>query len=42
MTIPGDEMFNYSANRELESSANVKALEAFFIENSIIYFKFFF
>ena len=36
MTIPGDEMFNYSANRELESSAKVKALEALLIEKGVI------
>ena len=36
MTIPGDEMFNYSANRELESSAKVKALEALLIEKGVL------
>ena len=36
MTIPGDEIFNYSANRELESSAKVKALEALLIEKGVL------
>ena len=36
MTIPGDEMFNYSANREIESSAKVKALEALLIEKGVL------
>ena len=36
MTIPGDEMFNYSANRELESAAKVNALEALLIEKGVL------
>ena len=36
MTIPGDEMFNYSANREIESAAKVNALEALLIEKGIL------
>ena len=36
MTIPGDEMFNYSANREIESAAKVNALEALLIEKGVL------
>ena len=36
MTIPGDEMFSYSANRELESAAKVNALEALLIEKGVL------
>jgi nitrile hydratase len=36
MSIPGDEQFNYSPNRELESAAKVRALEALLIEKGII------
>lgn len=36
MSIPGDEQFNYSSNRELESAAKVRALEALLIEKGII------
>jgi nitrile hydratase subunit alpha len=36
MSIPGDEQFNYSANRELESAAKVRALESLLIEKGII------
>ncbi|MFH7242504.1 MAG: nitrile hydratase subunit alpha [Spirulina sp.] len=36
MSIPGDEIFNYSPNRELESAAKVRALEALLIEKGII------
>ncbi|WOD39626.1 nitrile hydratase subunit alpha [Nodosilinea sp. E11] len=34
--MPGDEQFNYSSNRELESAAKVRALEALLIEKGII------
>ena len=36
MTIPGGEMFNYSANREIESAAKVNALEALLIEKGVL------
>ena len=36
MTIPGDEMFSYSANRELESAAKVNALEALLIQKGVL------
>lgn len=36
MTIPGDEMFAYSANRELVSAAKVRALEALLIEKGVL------
>ena len=36
MSIPGDEIFSYSPNRELESAAKVRALEALLIEKGII------
>lgn len=36
MTIPGDEMFNYSANREIESAAKVNALEALLIQKGVL------
>jgi nitrile hydratase len=36
MSIPGDDQFNYSSNRELESAAKVRALEALLIEKGII------
>ncbi len=36
MSIPGDEQFSYSPNRELESAAKVRALEALLIEKGII------
>lgn len=36
MTIPGDEMFSYSPNRELESAAKVNALEALLIEKGVL------
>lgn len=36
MTIPGDEMFSYDANRELYNAAKVRALEALLIEKGII------
>lgn len=36
MTIPGDEMFAYSPNRELESAAKVRALEALLIQKGVL------
>ncbi len=36
MTIPEDEMFNYSANREVESAAKVNTLEALLIEKGVL------
>ncbi|NMF85050.1 nitrile hydratase subunit alpha [Nodosilinea sp. P-1105] len=36
MSIPGDEQFTYSPNRELESAAKVRALEALLIEKGVI------
>ena len=36
MTIPGDEMFSYSPNRELESAAKVNALEALLIQKGVL------
>ena len=36
MTIPGDNIFSYSANRELESAAKVNALEALLIEKGVL------
>ncbi|NET34612.1 MAG: nitrile hydratase subunit alpha [Cyanothece sp. SIO1E1] len=36
MSIPGDERFSYDANRELESAAKVRALEALLIEKGVI------
>ncbi|MFN9957806.1 MAG: nitrile hydratase subunit alpha, partial [bacterium] len=36
MSIPGDELFAYSANRELESAAKVRALESLLIKKGVI------
>jgi nitrile hydratase len=36
MSIPGDELFDYSANRELESAAKVRALESLLIKKGVI------
>lgn len=36
MSISGDDQFNYSPNRELESAAKVRALEALLIEKGVI------
>lgn len=35
MTIPGDEVFSYSPNREIENAAKVNALEALLIDKGV-------